>query len=304
MNYESFKQMVVRNIKNYLPEKYEKWEIRESVVRKINENMDCINLIPKEDSLQIAAFPNIYLNFFYKKLKEGFSFEYIMQSIAVLIDGATPPVEIQNIKNMVPEIIPTVINREKNEGLLKNLPHREFLDLAVIYRIAVATEDAGVYGCNVTYDMMKEFEFGEEELYKFAMINMKRKFPIKIKNLGQQMKNMMGEKSSEADEFNEWSPLFIVTNDQNFFGAAGILYNEILEKIADVFDENLYVIPSSIHEILVMPENAADGAELKNIIEENNREVVDEKEWLSDNLYFYDRKLERLEISVQNSLQS
>jgi len=298
MSYESFKQLVIRNIKDYLPEKYEKWEIRESIVRKINENMDCINILPKEEDAVQGIYPNIYLNFFYKKMKEGLSFEYIMQAIAVLIDGATPPIEIKDMNNMLEEIIPTIINREGNEKLIESLPHRKFLDLAVIYRIAVATEDSGVYGCNVNYDILDGMELNEDELYDLALKNMQRKFPLKIRNLGTHMKKIMGEDEGIRN-INEWSPLFIISNEEHFFGASAILYDEILKKVADVMDENLYILPASIHEILVTPKSLCEKEKLKSTLMQVNSQTLSRNEWLSDNIYEYDRQSNTIEISGQ-----
>ena len=93
-------------------------------------------------------------------------------------------------------------------------------------------------------------------------------------------------------------PLGILTNGDQYYGAAGILNKKLLMKYANQMDSNLYLIPSSVNEILIFPDNkGVETKGLNRMIEEINREQVDLELRLSDHAYYYDREIGEITIA-------
>ncbi len=89
---------------------------------------------------------------------------------------------------------------------------------------------------------------------------------------------------------------YILTNKYRTLGAAVMLYEDVLADIADEFDNNLYVLPSSIHEVFIVPDYVKGAEELREIVAEANATVVKKNEILSDKVYFYEKKSGKLSI--------
>ena len=89
--------------------------------------------------------------------------------------------------------------------------------------------------------------------------------------------------------------LYVLSNRLRSFGAAAVLYEERLEMIGEVLGENYYVLPSSVHEVIIIPESDAPGQKkLSEIVTEINETQVDDEEVLSNNAYYYDREKREL----------
>ena len=80
----------------------------------------------------------------------------------------------------------------------------------------------------------------------------------------------------------------IISNSSNAYGAAAIMDKEVMKKIADVFGEDLYIIPSSVHDCILMPKSESTLEELQEMVYEVNRETVSREDRLSDDIYFFD----------------
>lgn len=84
-------------------------------------------------------------------------------------------------------------------------------------------------------------------------------------------------------------PMFVITNTKNINGAAAILYDDVLHELANNLESDLYLIPSSIHDIVAIPAEG-DPDELSGMVADINKTQVCTQERLSDNVYFYNRK--------------
>lgn len=161
-----------------------------------------------------------------------------------------------------------VVNTEKNEELLRTVPHREFLDLSVICRLYL-TEDEGVTGTSiVNEDTLDFFGITEDELFEIAKENIRESKPYIV---------------IEAGLFKG------ITNTMGLHGASAILFPEVLEEVADDLNCDLFVIPATIHDIICVPavSGVADG--IREAISIINSTEVPEDEVLSNSLYYFDR---------------
>ena len=115
-----------------------------------------------------------------------------------------------------------------------------------------------------------------------------------IMNLGEMLFGMTGKNMGTE------TPMVVVTNESKVFGATEILKSETLAKIAEDFDDDVVILPSSIHEVICVPLNDIDGNPMVGMVRDINRSVVDPKEVLSDNVYIYNRNTNNIEIRKED----
>ena len=166
------------------------------------------------------------------------------------------------------------------------LPHRRFLDLAVTYCCAFKTPWGDNANIVVTNDHLKYWDKKEEELYSLALKNTPENFGGKIEPLLDALKKMA--KIKDLDEF-ETQEMYICSNMEYFYGASTLLYEGFLKKFAGELGCSLIILPSSVHEVILLPEsNDLDYSGLEELVGYVNRTEVSPNEILSDNIYKYD----------------
>ena len=112
-------------------------------------------------------------------------------------------------------------------------------------------------------------------------------------SIGQVIAGLSGDEEigNMADECRDDEGMYVLTNEEKYLGAVCVCYPGVLERIADTFGRSFFVLPSSIHECIIVPETGEDfEGDLQEIVREVNRLYVSEEEYLSDNVYYYDRK--------------
>ncbi len=190
-------------------------------------------------------------------------------------------------------IVFQVVNTEKNQDMLKKAPHRRFLDLSIIYAL---TNEFGQFLILVTDQIAETHGWSEEQLFQMAMRNTKSLFPFKV----MRMCSFLFENSMELfgvlpyeDDIYEPGPddeeMWVLTNEQKVNGCTVLLYEELFHRLAERLGSDLYLLPSSRHEIIAVSSKVAEWAPLSSIVPEVNEEVVDEEDFLSDSVYRYDR---------------
>lgn len=285
MNYESFKKAVTEELKDYLPPSYQDWEIGVKAMYKVNFAQEALMLEPPKVKTKdkIWRTPTIYLESYYEKFQSGEIFSSILKQIANIITMYTMQQEIEKdfFKPEGEEIVFQIINRERNKELLKSLPHREILDLALIYRIIRIQDNGEMMSCAVTYDILKELRMNEEELYDYAK---KRTEEI----LKPEMVAVM-------------PPLYALTNKKLVWGAASVMFPETLKELANTLKKDLYLLPSSLDEMMVIPTDYMPAEQVHDILLQANKEAVTEEEWLSDRLYIYMKDSNEIHFAHDNS---
>lgn len=190
-------------------------------------------------------------------------------------------------------IVFQVVNTEKNQDMLKKALHRRFLDLSIIYAL---TNEFGQFLILVTDQIAETHGWSEEQLFQMAMRNTKSLFPFKV----MRMCSFLFENSMELfgvlpyeDDIYEPGPddeeMWVLTNEQKVNGCTVLLYEELFHRLAERLGSDLYLLPSSRHEIIAVSSKVAEWAPLSSIVPEVNEEVVDEEDFLSDSVYRYDR---------------
>ncbi len=87
------------------------------------------------------------------------------------------------------------------------------------------------------------------------------------------------------------NPMFCLTNKAKMNGASLLLQEDIRKQIGECLGSDYFVIPSSIHEVLILPDNGIfQVPELNAMVQEVNETQVERQEQLSDKVQFCDGK--------------
>lgn len=193
-------------------------------------------------------------------------------------------------------IVMMLVNSEKNVELLKSVPNRQFHDLSIIYCLPRNLISHEI----ITNSMAEELDIEEDELYELSYWNTLRLFPPSIKplhNVIEELAHKIGQ-PLERDKFSmKKGKMYVISNERGHKGAIYMAYDEVIYRLAEKLDTDLYILPSSIHEVLAVSTSGTDAVYLAQIVNEVNTEFVDPEYQLSNKVYYYDRNLRKLSIA-------
>ena len=193
-----------------------------------------------------------------------------------------------NYENVLSHTKACLVNYESNKDMLEKIPHRQFLDLAVIYRCFLNANTSFI----ITNDAMELLETNQNELWEAAEANVDE---YECKSVSEFIRKKFGV--YVPDE-----PLYFVTNKLKLYGSSVMLGTEPFRGLAKRFNSDLYIIPSSIHEVLVIPISELPDTEVEDLeglramVGIVNNNDVEEQEVLSQNVYLY--SIDNDEISI------
>lgn len=190
-----------------------------------------------------------------------------------------------------------LINYEENKETLESLPHRRVLDLAVVYKILIKKEAKGSMTTRVTNKLMEIWKITEEDLWNLAEQNTVRLLKIKFMDTYLMAVEMgvLGDPMAMICGGADWDKLYVLTNEDVVNGACLILNKVIMRSLAEKFGHGFMVVPSSIHETLLVNVDYDEerAAELKEIIS-NVNSTLRKEDVLSNNLYYWDMERDEL----------
>lgn len=263
-------------------------------VRK-NNNVTYQGLIIHKGDSNIS--PTIYMDAFYKMYEEGESLGTIVERILQVyhqgkVKNSIDMEFFRDFDQIKDRIAYRLINAERNQELLKDIPHILFLDLAICFYYAFYSEELGEGMILIHNSHMEMWKTNHQELMKLAQENTKKLYQPLLITLDAIVQGIC----AGAEE--GWigpTSFYVLTNKQKCQGAAAILYPEILEHIAERMEGNFYVLPSSIHEVILFKDDGkGDGKYLHEMIVETNRSQLLEEDILSDYPYYYDKSEKKL----------
>lgn len=294
MEIKEFAQKVCQAVGGSLGEDYNV-ELKE--VRKNNDVLLHGLTIQAKDH---NVAPTIYLEHFWRAYEEGMSFSEIIRKLMTVYgqDAPTGSVDMEffrDFEKVKDRICYRLVGITENRKLFEDIPYVEFLDMAVCFFYAYSGEVLGEGSILIHNSHMEMWGTGVAELMSLAKENTSRLFPGRCYTMEEVLEELIGEEEREAS-FSGRVPMKVLTNDKRMHGAVCMIYQGMLDSIAEELGSSLYILPSSIHEVILLAEEeAADPEELKEMIIQVNRTQVAPEEVLSDSLYRYDRLQKRVE---------
>ena len=305
MKYEIFREVVADTFQNYLPEEYKNMEMKIVSVNKVNRMMDGINLIGNGEK---AVSPTIYINDMYDHYTLCNDLQEAIQSGADRMVEAfkkCPEVPAIGFAEAKDNIVFQLVNTEQNREMLAEVPHREFQDLSIIYRWVVKVDAEGIQSTVVKNGLAEQFGVNEEQLFKLAAENTRRIFPPCIKSMNEVLLEMF-EKDGMPREIAEMMlgempadrMMYVISNDRGINGAISMLYEDKLHSLAMELENDLYILPSSVHEVIAVSVDMGEPYELAQMVSEINMDQVALEERLSNQVYHYDKDLRKVSLAT------
>lgn len=262
----------------------------------------------------------VYAEILFEGYKKGESFVQIVKdTLSMLCDAGEldfPGIEEITDWNQAKERVTLrLIRRKGNERYMAKGPHFPYLDMEVVFYMMVSSGKDRLAGFYIEWQHLNMWGITAEEVYEAAKKVSPRLCPPVIKKMGQVLMEMLFDeeipeeiRAEMQEQIKEEIPekaeiLYILTNQQRISGASCILYPDVLKEFSEKMGADLLVLPSSIHETLLLRDEGIDHAGIMEIVREVNRTVVREEEVLSDNVYRYDRKTGRIEV-VQAGMEA
>ena len=230
--------------------------------------------------------------------------ELAKQMIATLYNNDNLVLDAMNIAHTVSDISNWNSSKEKLRICVEPVSNaddvvkRNFLDLQMVVRIVVAENEGGLQSAKVTQALLNSWGISEDELFIKAKENTEKEIRI-----GNMLGTLFGNRVQVSiDEFepntnNDDTTMFVFTNKIGINGAGGFACKTALKKLANKFNSGFYILPSSIHELLVIPmetDNKLTRFSFTEMVQEVNANEVRPEERLSDHCYYYNKVTEEI----------
>jgi hypothetical protein len=304
MNYQNFCERIKETVGSLLGEDY---NVRLVKTEKLNGLiLTSLVILKKEDNIA----PNIYLEPYYSEFQINRKIELIADSIISLYHSANKRTELASIPitdylTIKDQLFCKLINYAKNRSLLNGIPHIRYLDLAVIFCIMVKMDGEGLASFTVKNELMEQWGVTIDNLYEKAIENTPLLFIPSVQPMEDIIRGIIsdhypsGEYIGGMDEFlpelltqqdlsGKNTPMYVAGNKYGLGGAAYLLQKDELHRLSCKLNSNLYILPSSVHELIIIPyTDSISKDNLLTMVQDVNATQVAPDEFLSDNVYLY-----------------
>ncbi len=288
MTYQEFKKNIIQAITAELGSAYR--VALQDIIKNNDTHLDGLTILSENTNIA----PTIYLNHYYDQYLSGKSLSVICEDILHSYRKHAPKdsidisffTEYEKVKS---RIIFKLVNYDRNRELLTKVPHIRYLDLAIIFNCFVEASDDGYATILIYHHHMSYWNISTEQLYALAMQNTPKLLHYHLQNMADVITDLFGDglNSLSCDSLQSL-PMYVLSNNTKLHGSGCILYEDLLPAIAQKIDSDFYIIPSSIHEVLLIPvKHAASYEELTIMVRDINSNELSSDEILSDHVYFF-----------------
>lgn len=296
MNNEEFKNEFVEALKENLSERGKEVDVKINTVEKMNQSYEAVTITPEGSNIGMSMNMEVFVEAY----ESGVPFDEIVEQVTNKVEAHLadmPTFDVQSLtdyEQMKDKLAMEVVAADRNADLLAKVPHQEMEDMAVVYRFVMESDENGRASILVSNDLLDKMGVTPEQLHADALENAPELRPAVIKGMSEVMMDMMGEDAHEMfgiDEFPQDEMMYVATVPDKISGAGVIAYQEFMDQAAEKLGGDFYILPSSIHEILLVKDDGnVDFKDLKAMVEDVNATQVAPEEKLTDSVYHYDSK--------------
>lgn len=248
LNFNEFQEHIKNTILDYLPEEFSDAKVDLQQVAKNNETLT--GIIIHQEKVNIS--PTIYLDPFYKDYLSGSKdLDTVMGEIGQIYVQNVPDKNfdvsrITDFELVKDRIIAKVICMENNEKLLEGKPYRQMADLAVTYHVLLSKEN-GMMTVPISDKLMQSWGIAEDVLFTAAKNGMSNFTPVTIKSMTETL-------------------MYIMSNTEKVNGAAAIIDPNNMDLARSYMQDDFYILPLSVHEVLLVKQNQMSVKELEDMV--------------------------------------
>ena len=295
MEFNEFREKVKEALPDFLTDDLRNAEIKDTAVNKLQgESYSGISVTPEGSRVGVS----INLEDAFLDYQTGSQFTAVMNRLADTLVGTLGErdqfdlgflTDYRAVKDM---LTVEVVGKDQNAEMLQSVPHQEMEDLAAVYRIDLGETENGNATVLITNEMLRNYGLTPDQLHQDALDAAQHTMKYSIRSMDEVLMGMAQSMGIEQDQPVMFSsPLYVATTERDTFGAGVLAVPSFFEDAAEKLDGNFYVLPSSVHEILLLPDRFSPEPQLlKEMVQDVNANEVDPKDRLSDNVYHYDAK--------------
>ena len=305
MGFNEFKEQFTEDVKKELYEKGIEANVTIQHVEKMNESYEALTVTPEGRNIGV----NVNMEKFFQAFDDGMDYDEVVEKAVDVIEGGfanQPAVDVDSLTDydqMKNKLVMEVVSAETNADMLEKVPHQDMEDMAIVYRFVLDSNDEGRATILVTNQLLETMGVTPEQLHADAMENAPELKPAVIKGMSEVMAEMMGMSPEElammgmptdpADE-----QMFVATVPDKVHGAGIIAYQDFMDQASErIGGGDFFVLPSSIHEILIVPDNGKMSlGDLEAMVREVNATQVAPEDKLTDSVYHYDSQAKIFEL--------
>lgn len=313
MNREKFTQKVTEQVREQITDAV----IESRTIIKNNGVRHTGIAVCKEDR---NVVPFISIDGAYEEYQEGRKMEEIVKDVMEIygnsgnlgLEEKVSSKQLGEWEWVKDKVMMKLVNTEKNQEMLKNHPSTPFLNLSCIYYISLEIQKCECCSTNIKNSSLQIWGVTVEELHNQALENMKKYVQDELKPMSQVLAEIllenedrefakeMGSLVVELIEPQEEISMYVLSNVYRINGAASLVYSNKVKELAERLEKDLYIIPSSVHEVILVPVKGEEreAEELKEMVLDVNDTMVDPAEVLSESVYCYERESGEIRIVI------
>lgn len=295
MTYQEFKQHILTGIRDSLGSGYT--VSIQDITKNNDTHYDGLTILSSRHNLA----PTIYLNRYYCDYQNGRSLTDVVCDILGVYEQNRPAKKIDvsfftDYDKVKSRIVFQLINYERNRSRLADIPHFRYLDLAIVFNCLLESESSGSATILIRNQHLQLWSATCDDLYTLALSNTPRLLRCCLRNMTDVLSELADEDGlTVLPEAEPPCPMYILSNQYNRNGSVCILYQGLLKRFAERLSCDLYILPSSIHEVLIIPASSRiPDRELSEMVQNVNASQLSREEILSDHVYYYSREEAKL----------
>ena len=276
MNYHDFKQQIISTLSDRLGSDV---RITVSDILKNNDtHLDGLTILAPGQNLA----PTIYLDYYYGQYERGRSFSDITDDILTAYRENRPksPVDISFFTDYD-----------------KRVPYYRFLDLAIVFLCLVESDSSGTATVLIHNEHLTYWGITRDDLYALAMANTPQLLRYDLRSMTEVLRELFADEFADpaGNDLIEPFPIYVLSNQHRLNGSSCILYQHLLHDFARRIGSDFYILPSSVHEVLLIPaDNQISMSTLSSMVRDVNSSQLAREEILSDHVYYYSLETDQI----------
>ncbi|MCR5545033.1 MAG: DUF5688 family protein, partial [Lachnospiraceae bacterium] len=274
MTYQEFKEQIYSSVAARCNQSA---QVHISTFKK-NNGITLDGLVITDEQNPIT--PTLYLNDYYPMVTKGLSIDEITERILSVYYQAknTPtfdPDILSDFSAIKDKIIFKLVNKKSNLDILRDVPYMDYLDLAIIFAIVLPIgEELGTI--LIHNNFLEDWSLSKEDLFEYAKINTYQLFRPEMTPIESLLSDMISFEDQELfGDLKPAYPMFVLSNQKRINGAGVICYPDLLKNFSETLNCDFYILPSSIHEVIVIPmDPSMDIDELTEMVQQVNHTQV------------------------------
>ena len=287
MDFKEFQDQILQEAQDRM------WGVKvgiQNVEKLQGESYTGLSIQPNDSPMAAT----INLDSLYIQMSDGKSFQEVADNLisqAADIITDMPKIDVNDLTSydqMKNTLVVQVIPTDRNEDMLANIPHKNIEDMSVVYRMQIDQNETGTSSVLVTNAMLENYGITAEQLHQDAMDAATINNPATFRSMQDVLSDLMGMPADMMPPM-DGPQMYVASVESSVNGAGVIAYPDFMDQVAEQVGGDFFVLPSSVHEVLVIPDDGSiDRHDLESMVREVNASEVLPKDQLSDNVYHYD----------------